>query len=340
MCVSSIAGALEVRPHPSEAPEHALARYLRHRRLFLVLDNFEQVIDAAHVVAELLARAPAIALLITSRAPLRLRGEQVVRLDPLPAAFAVELFLQLARARDRSFELVEGNGSAVLELCRALDGLPLAIELAAARHDLLSVPELLDELRSGLDAAGAAARDAPARQHTLGATLDWSCRLLDPAEETTFAAMAVFARGSTLQAAGAVTGASLEVLSALVDKSLLIARRDDSGRMRLGMLETVRRFALRRLDRRPDAEGIRRRHYEHFLALAEATDPEMRRSQPAELLTELDRELDNFRAALSWAIDRSDAARALQLAALLSLYWGARALRHEGAQWLLAGRLS
>jgi predicted ATPase/DNA-binding SARP family transcriptional activator len=331
---STVARELGVQPLASESPERALARHLRRRRLLLVLDNFEQVIDAATVVAELLAHAPAIVLLVTSRAPLRLRGEQVVRLDPLPPAFAVELFLQLARARDRAFELAEGNGSAVLELCRALDGLPLAIELAAARHDLLSVPELLEELRGGLDAPGAAARDAPARQHTLAATLDWSCRLLEPEEEAAFAAMAAFAGGGSLQAAGSVTGASLEVLGALVDKSLLIARRDDSGRVRLAMLETVRRFALRRLDRRADAETVRRRHYDHFLALAEGAMPEVRRSQAPELLADLDRELDNFRAALSWAIDRSDATSALRLSELLSLYWGARALRREGAQWL------
>jgi predicted ATPase len=331
---SSVARQLELQPFASESPEQALARFLRRRRMLLVLDNFEHVIGAAPVIAHLLAHAPAIAILVTSRAPLRLRGEHVVRVDPLPTAFAVELFLALTRARDRAFELSEGDATAVLELCRALDGLPLAIELAAARHDLLSVPELLGELRSGLDTSGAAARDAPARQHTLAATLEWSCRLLEPAEEATFAAMAVFAGGSSLKAASSVTGAPREVLSELVDKSLLTARRDDGGQMRLAMLETVRRFALGRLDRRADAEAVRRRHYEHFFALAQAANPEVRRSQPAELLAELDRELDNFRAALAWAVSRSDATSALRLADLLSLYWGARGLRREGAQWL------
>jgi len=339
---STIARELGVTPAPSESVETALIRHLTRRELLLVLDNFEHVLDAAALVADLLATAPDVTVLATSREPLRLRAERLFHLDPLALtpeegspepAPAVALFAGAVRARDSAFTLSEDNMPAALEVCRRLDGLPLAIELAAGRVGLLSVPELAERLGSSLHALGPAPRDAPARQRTLTGTLEWSHRLLAALEQSAFVALAVFAGGCTLDAAQAVTRAPLELLEALVAKNLLLAEPATDGPGRLAMLETVRAFARTRLEHRPDADSICQRHCEYFLALAEQSEPELERSSSPVLLAELDRELDNIRAALKWSLDHAPAL-ALRLASSLLRYWELRTLKREAASWL------
>jgi predicted ATPase/DNA-binding SARP family transcriptional activator len=346
---STIVRQLDVVMLPSESAEHGLARHLRDREVLLVLDNFEHVLEAAPLVADLLAATTSMKVLVTSREPLRLRAEQLFRLDPLalPSAEsngdeagveeapAVALFVAVARARDASFALSAESAPAVATVCRRLDGLPLAIELAAARIGLLTVPELAARLRDGLEALGSGTRDAPARQRTLTATLEWSYGLLTADERATLAGLSVFAGGCTVDAAQAVTGASLDVLDALVAKNLVVRRPIVNGRSRLALLETVGDFARNQLTERRDGEDLFQRHFDYYLALAERAAPELDRSDPPALMAELDREVNNLRSALVWALDRPAALPALRLATALQEYWERRDPR-EGARWLRA----
>jgi predicted ATPase/DNA-binding SARP family transcriptional activator len=346
---STIARQLDVVLLPSESAEDGLARHLGEREVLLVLDNFEHVLGAAQLVADLLATTTDLTVLVTSRESLRLRAERLFRLDPLglppvdsngdrvgvEQAPAVALFLAVARARDAGFALSEENAPAVARVCRRLDGLPLAIELAAARIGLLTVPELAARLGEGLDALGSGTRDAPARQRTLTATLEWSHGLLTPDERAALAGLALFGGGCTLDAAQAVTGASLDVLEALVAKNLVVRRAVPNESSRLMLLETVADFARDRLAERPDEVEMRRRHCDHFLVLAERAAPELERSDSPALIAELDREVHNMRAALAWTIDRRAAIPALRLATALRGYWDWRG-PGEGARWLRA----
>jgi predicted ATPase/DNA-binding SARP family transcriptional activator len=339
---STIAREFGVTPAPSEAVEDALVRHLARRAVLLVLDNFEHVLDAAALVADLVTTAPELTVLATSREPLRLRAERLFHLDPLPvtpedgapeAAAAVALFVAAVQARDPAFALSESNLPAVTEVCRRLDGLPLAIELAAARVGLLSVSELAARLRTGVDALDAGPRDAPSRQRTLTATLEWSYRLLDSHEQDVVVALAVFAGGCTLDAAEVVADAALEVFESLLAKNLVLAQPGPDGSRRLTMLETVRAFARARLEQRRDADALRRRHCEYYLALAERTQPELERTASPALVAELDRELDNMRAAFAWALGHA-AELALRIASASAMYWHATRLKSEAAQWL------
>ena len=344
---STIAREIAVRPIPGESVNLGLARHLARRKLLLVLDNFEHVLDAAALVAELLAAAPEVTVLATSREPLRLRAERLVRVEPLALPQsdgersierpgpAVELFVAAARARDPGFRLGDDNWSAVLETCRRLDGLPLAIELAAGRIGLLSVSELAARLRTGMDVLGPAPRDAPSRQRTLTATLEWSYALLDSIEQRALRGLAAFAGGCSLDAAQFVAGAPLEIFEALVARNLVFAQPRTEGPARLGMLETVRAFARTRLARSPEASDTLRRHCEYYLALAEKARPTLDRSGSPALLAELDAELDNSRGALRWSSENAPVL-ALRLATALEPYWNLRALKPESAGWLEA----
>ena len=238
----------------------------------LVLDNFEHLLAAAPLVSELLAACADLKVLATSREALRLQGEQRYALAPLEPprrtagaavveqAAAGALFVERARSHDRDFELTDANAGAIAEVCRRLDGLPLAIELAAARTAMLGPEELSARLGAALDALGSGPRDAPDRQRTLRATIDWSHRLLSAPEAEAFARFAVFAGGATLEAALQVTGADLDTLEGLVDKQLLLRRRAPGAEARLLMLETVREYRTRALRRRCAAAEIRERH--------------------------------------------------------------------------------
>ena len=291
-----------------------------------MLDNFEHVLEAAPLVGDLLAASSTLAVLVTSRAPLRLRAERVFRLEPLTLPDAVRQFAALLEASDRG--VTEADADATDEICRRLDGLPLAIELAAGRVGLLTVPELAERLRAGLGALGTGARDAPPRQRTLAATIAWSLDLATPAEQAAVAALSVFAGGCTVAAAEAVTGARLDVLDALVAKNLAVARDG-----RLALLETVREFAR---DRLADADAVHRRHCEYYLELAAAARPELDRTNSAALVAAHDLEVDNFRAALRWTLEHPAPEAALRLATALDPYWMIRELRDDRERWLTA----
>jgi predicted ATPase/DNA-binding SARP family transcriptional activator len=345
---SAIGNTLSLTPLPDEAPGEALARFLGPRQALLVLDNFEHLLAATPLVSELLGKCDALKVLATSRAALRLRPEHCVSVEPLglppseePAevehSAAGALFLDRADSVGAKIVLDGVSARAIASLCRRLDGLPLALELAAARTTLLDPPTLNTRLAGALDALGDAPRDAPDRQRTLRATIGWSYCLLNAAEAAVFARFAVFAGGATIDAAQAVTGTDLDALQGLVDKQLLSRRDDSSPDARLLMLETVREYARERLDADADAAQIWERHCRYYLALAERAEPEWFTRGEAAWLPKLDAEVDNFRAALDWSLS-GDPVLALRLASLLDLFWGIRNRYAEGLEWIEAAR--
>jgi predicted ATPase len=318
---SAIAGAIGA---DGPLPEH-----LRPQQALLLIDNFEQVVDGADRMAALLEAAPRVSVLVTSREPLRVQGEFRYPVDPLEEADAVALFVERALAVDPAFT----PDDAVAEICRRLDGLPLAVELAAARIGLLSPLDLLARLDRALPLLTGGARDAPERQRTLRATIEWSFELLADAEQRLFAELAVFPGSFTLEAAEAVCGADLDALQSLVDKSLV--RRWGSGRF--GMLETIREFALERLDESPNADDVRRRHADFFLEVAEDANLSAGLLRPGEQqrLDVAMLEQENMRAAVAWTITRGEIALGLRLAASLEQFWVVND-PHEGMRWFSA----
>ena len=344
---SAIAQAVGVTPLEGESLEHAVVRFLGPKHGLLVLDNLEHLLPAAPLISDLLATAPALAVIATSREALRLQAEQRYAVAPLdlPAeadpgavaqAAAGALFVERAGRHDRGFELTDDNAAAVAEICRHLDGLPLAIELAAARTTLLDVHELNARLAPVLDALGSGPRDAPDRQLTLRGTIDWSHRLLDAPEAEAFARFAVFAGGATIEAAEAVTGADLDALQGLVDKQLLLRRHGSTTDPRLSMLETVREYARERLAADPNAQKIHERHCRHYLALVERAEPELLTAGEAVWLPRLDAEVENLRAALDWSLRQGNPAQGLRLAGLLTRFWEIRNRHSEGLDWIEA----
>jgi predicted ATPase/DNA-binding SARP family transcriptional activator len=341
---SAIAEALGAGVLGGESPAQAAERFLATKHLLLVADNFEHVLAAAPVVGGLLAGCPNLTVLATSREPLALQAEERRPVAPLavpdsgasPEADAVTLFSDRARARDPGFALDEVTAAAVAQICRRVDGLPLAIELAAARCGILSPSEVAERLDEALAAPGAGARDAAARQQTLRATVDWSHALLDDDERAGFARFAVFAGGATVHATEAVTGARLWTIDGLVTKSLLVRRRQPSGPTRLHMLETIRAYAADKLAARADGHEIRERHYRHFLALAERHGAE-RVLMDADCqghIERLETEIDNLHAALAWAIERRDARAALRLCVALEHFWWISMRYEEAISWI------
>jgi predicted ATPase len=300
-----------------------LAEHIGERELLLLLDNLEQVVAAAPELAALVESCPNLRLLITSRELLRVRGEVGYPVLPLAEPEAVELFCARAGA--------EPDGT-VERLCRALDNLPLALELAAARASVLSPKQILERLSQRLDLLKGG-RDADPRQATLRATIAWSYELLTPEEQRLFARLAVFRGGCTLEAAEEVAGADLDTLGLLVDKSLLRHTNE-----RFSMLETIREYAAERLEESLEVEELRRRHAEHFLALAEEAEPHVDpgTKNPEEWLTwftRLEAEHDNLRAALDRLGASGETQRALRLAGALAGFWGMGHLT-EGRQRL------
>ena len=322
-------------------PLQALAEQLGDGAWLLILDNLEQVIDAARDLDELLARSPGVVILATSRTALGLRAEQEYPVPPLPvpaappadltgmplqklmASPAVTLFVDRARAVHPDFALTEGNAAAVAEICRRLDGLPLAIELAAARTRLLDPGALLDRLSRSLDALGTGAVDLPERQRTLGATVQWSVGLLDDAERSLLETMAIFAGGWTVEAAAEVAGLdedrALELTEALARHSLVQLDRTEHG-PRLRMLETIRAFVAERLAARPDAADVGRRHAGYYQALTEQADRPGRRAGQREWTGRLEAEADNLAAAVRWYLAH-DPEPLPHLLWVLSLFW-------------------
>ncbi len=300
-----------------DSPQEALVEQLGDGRWLLILDNLEQVLDVARDLDELLSRCPGLAIMATSLTPLRLRAEREYPVRPLPlpsdpagvpvnelaASPGVALFLDRARAVRPDLTLTEGNAAAVVEICRRLEGLPLAIELAAARTRLLDPDALLQRLARSLDALGSGTVDMPARQQTLRATVDWSIGLLDVAERSLLETAAVFVNGWTVEAAADVAGLdedrALDMTEDLARHSLL--RLDDTERgPRPRMLETVREFVAERLRARPDLAEIERRHADHYRALAEQADRPLRGLGQGAWFERLQAEAGNLGAAVRW----------------------------------------
>ena len=308
-----------------------------------MLDNFEHVLEAAPIAGRLLAAAPHLRLIVTSRAPLHLAGEHEYPVPPLalpttPEAAAgspaVALFAARARAVQPTFELDAANTAAVVDVCVRLDGLPLAIELAAARTKLLSPVALAERLDRRLALLTGGPRDAPPRLQTLRSAIDWSHELLDDEQRVLLRRLAVFVGGFGLDSAAAVAGprATLDRIGELVDQSLL-ARADGPGdEPRLTMLETVREYALERLAESGEAGAVRDRHAAAFLALAEAAEPALRGPDQTAWLARLDAERDNLRAALTRCVESGDADTGLRIAAALWRFLQLRGHSAEGRE--------
>ena len=325
--------------------------------MLLVLDNFEQVLPAAPSVAALL-EASALKVLVTSRAPLRIYGEHEFAVQPLqipelqqPVAPemlsqvpAVVLFLDRATAIMPDLVRSDKNVQAAAEICARVDGLPLAIELAAARVKILPPQAMLARMQSRLELLTGGARDLPARQQTLRRTIEWSYDLLDPAERKLFARLSVFVRGCTLEAAETVGNARgdlgaevLDTLSALVDKSLLGHSEDPSGEPRFTMLETIREYGLDQLAVSGEEKSVRRAHAAYFLVLAEdGSSPGLTEVEEELWLDRFELDRDNFRAALDWLARTGNAEWGLRLATALLRLWHVRGPRTEGRERLLA----
>ena len=323
LVVPTIAQALGVPETGGLSAQEALEAFLRDRELLLVLDNFEHLLDAAPQISELVLKAPSVKAILSSRAPLRVSGEQEYPVPELADDDAVALFSERAQGIKPDFRL-NGDGPAVAEICRRLDGLPLAIELAAARAKVLSPTALLERLDQRLPVLTGGGRDVPDRQRTLRDTIAWSYELLDLTEQRLFARLAVFVGGFTLDGAEQVCDADLDTLTSLVEKSLV-----RQGEDRFRMLETIREFALERSRRAGSAKQIRRRHFEFFLALAarEGSESSVMRSSSLELL---DAEHDNFRAALQFARELDDPGLELRLALALAAILGVSESFEEG----------
>jgi hypothetical protein len=259
-----------------------------------------------------------------------------VDVQALATVDAVVLFCERARAHDPDFDLSDGNAAAVAEICQRVDGLPLAIELAAARCGLLSAGEIAERLDQALGALTAGARDAPPRQQTLRATIDWSHDLLGDAEKACFARFAVFAGGATVEAAETITGAGLDTLDGLVAKSLLVRRQHAHAPTRLVMLETVRAYAAERFAAAGGEQAIRERHYRYFLALAQrhGSDQALMGVARREHAARLDTEIDNLHASLAWALRQPDAHAALAMCVAVGQYWWMRNRYDDAVNWI------
>lgn len=350
---SAILQALTLQEVGGRPPAEILTEHLREREVLLILDNFEQILAAGPFVSQLLRGAPRLKVLVTSRAALGVSGEQEYPVPPLgvpdpahlpdPAALSqyesVALFILRAMAVKPDFAVTNENAPAVAEITTRLDGLPLAIELAAARIRVLSPQAILARLGDRLGLLAGGARDLPARQQTLRGAIAWSYDLLNEAEQKLLARLSVFSGGATLEEAEAVCGPHLGVdvfdgLDALVGQSLLRHEEGRLGQVRFFMLETIREYAAERLEESGSTGELHRRHVSVFLALAERAEPYLTGRTQREWLDRLEVEHDNFRAALDWAVDGQEAATALRLAAALWRFWQMRGGLIEGEGWL------
>jgi predicted ATPase/DNA-binding XRE family transcriptional regulator len=357
LVVSTIARSLGLREAEGQSASGALHAHLLEKRILLVLDNFEHLLEAAAEVVHLIEACPSIVVLATSRAPLRVRSEQEYPVSPLALPSSIRnpteeevlgapsgrLFLERARTTSPSFEVTSENAGAVAAICWRLAGLPLALELAAAKVRLLEPTALLLRLDQALSMAWA--RDLPERQRNMRATLDWSYELLSEPEQRLFRRLSVFAGGFTLEA-GEVVGAQaaeagerpeevLGLLNALVEQSLVVMLPPRAGgEVRYGMLEPVRQYALERLETSGDADEARRRHAAFFLDLAEEAEPELRGSRQVEWLERLEGENGNLRVAMSWALDTDDVETAARLGWALWLFWRFHGHQREGGGWM------
>jgi predicted ATPase/class 3 adenylate cyclase len=353
--VPSIVQTLAVQEQPRQTLAETLAQHLRDKKLLVVLDNFEQILDAAPTVGELLREAAKLKVVVTSRAPLHLSAEREFPVPPLPVPNldqlpsldalvtyeAVALFVERARAFAPDFQIASENASAIAEICARLDGLPLAIELAAARVRVLQPPALLARLDRRLKLLTGGPRDLPERQRTLRKTIEWSYSLLSEEEQTLFVFLSVFVGGCRIEAAEAVFdsegGPELDVLDglhSLVEKSLLRQRDDADGEPRFWMLQTIREYAAEQLAAGSEAQAVQQRFRRYVVALAEEAEPELWGGQEEVWLARLERENANLRATLGSAIAEGDAESALRLAASIIRFWEIRSRYSEAREWL------
>jgi predicted ATPase/class 3 adenylate cyclase/Tfp pilus assembly protein PilF len=355
----AIAEALGLREVPDEPALETLRAYLRPKHLLLVLDNFEHVIDAAPVVADLLTNCPALQILVTSRAPLRIAGEHELPVPPLSlpdandglqleeilASEAVRLFVDRARVVRRDFVVTERNARTIASICRRLDGLPLAIELAAARVRLLSPEAILSRLDSRLTLLTGGGRDRPERQQTLRAAIAWSHDLLAEDEQVLLRRLAVFIGGWSLDEAEAIVNAVdapeisvIDGLTSLSDNSL-IGQTDSVGvddviEPRFFMLQTIREFALEQLAASGERDAVKTAHAEHFLSLTVEAEPHLIGSDAVPWLDRLESEHGNLRASLAWFAERGERVSAVRLAGALWRFWWVRGHIGEGREQL------
>jgi predicted ATPase/class 3 adenylate cyclase len=351
---SVVARAMGVAEDAGRPILQAVKDHLRDKDLLLVLDNFEQVAEAGPVVEELLTAAAKLKVLVTSRVVLSLRGEQEFEVPPLQPPDlerlpdlltlgrfdAVRLFNERALAVSPQFRMTEQNASAVAQITARLDGLPLAIELAATRTKVLTPEQILPRLQSRLSILTSGARTLPGRQRTLRGAIAWSHDLLDESERRLFARLSVFCGGWTLESAEVVSDPetlgldALDGLTSLVDKSLIRRAGPDNGHPRFTMLETIREFAEEQLAAGSELDQVRRRHAEHFLDLARAAEPHLTGDDQGRWLDRCDREHDNIRAALRWAIEEGEGERAEESGGALWRFWQQRGHLAEGRRWL------
>jgi non-specific serine/threonine protein kinase len=358
----AVATVLGVREKPGRPLTETLTDYLRVRQLLLVLDNCERVVEACATLVDAWLRAcPDLRVLATSREILRLSGEreflvpplalpdphQPVRVDVISRCEAIDLFVQRAQAVKRNFTLDDANASVVIDICARLDGLPLAIELAAARIKLLSPQAILARLENRFTFLRSDARDLPARQQTLQATIDWSYDLLDTNEKVLFRRLAVFKGGRTLEAVETVCNPAktsdgiaplqidvLDGLESLLDQSLLQQEAGLDEEPRFMMLVTIHEYAAERLEESGEAKTLRRRHAAYFLELAEEAEPALTGPDQVMWLNRLETEHNNLRAVLRWAIESQAAETGLRLAGALRQFWSVRGYYSEGRDWL------
>jgi predicted ATPase/transposase/DNA-binding XRE family transcriptional regulator len=378
LVASTIVQTLGLAEAADRPPIAQLQDYLQDMSLLLVLDNFEQVVAAAPLIGELLVGAPNLKVLVTSRVVLHLPDEHEFVVPPLALPnpkrlssiavlsqhAAVELFMARAQAAKPDFAITAANAAAVVEICQRLDGLPLAIELAAARVRLLAPQALLARLvrahkSTSLQLLTGGGRDLPARQQTLRGAIDWSYQLLEPSEQVLFKRLGVFVGGCTLEAAEAVLrtegrglsqeapisvldsqSSVLDGLTALIDHSLLQYAEGADDETRFTMLETIREYALERLEASGEEDMLRRQHAAYYLALAERAEPQIQGAEQAAWLDRLELEHDNLRAALSWAVAAGAAEIGLRLAAALGEFWWPLGHVSEGRRWLAAALAS
>jgi predicted ATPase/DNA-binding CsgD family transcriptional regulator/transcriptional regulator with XRE-family HTH domain len=378
LVIATIAHTLGVREASGQSLQQTLQAALRERQLLLLLDNFEHLVAAAPLVADLLADCPQLKVLVSSRVPLHLRGEkeipvpplalpdlqQLPALDQLTQYAAVELFMARTRDVQPSFVVTDENARTVAEICARLDGLPLAIELAAARSKLFPPQALLTRLDHRLKLLTSGARDLPARQQTMRSTIEWSYNLLPAGEQMLFRRLAVFVGGCTLEAATEVLSFELKVmneeprqlrtqnpglsraegselktlegLAALIDNSLLRQEASLNGEPRFLMYETIREYALERLEAGGEIATLWRQHATYYLTLAERAEPKLMSAEQAVWLQHLETEHDNLRAALQWSLERGGAEPALRLGSALWRFWRLRGYLSEGRRWLEA----
>ena len=351
-----VASVLGVQEQPARSLTEALVDYLRAKRTLLILDNCEHLIAAvARLTDDLLNSCSHLRVLATSRESLNVEGElnwlvpslSVPSLGPSPRRLeelepyeSVRLFVERARHRNPTFSLTPENAHAVARICERLEGIPLAIELAAARVGL-STEQIAARLDDSLRLLSAGSRTASPRQRTLRGTLDWSYALLSEPEQRLFGRLSVFAGGWTLEAAEVVgaegdteQGEVLDLLSRLVEKSLVVAEATGGDGIRYRMLEPIRQYAQEKREKRGEAEEIRRRHASFFLALAKEAEPKLRGSEDTEWLERLEAEHDNLRMALSWALERAEVEPGLRLGGALWRFWEAHGHYSEGMRWL------